>query len=386
MGVGACRVRGSLLGLLAVAPVLAGLPSAQVIDRQVPALMARENVHGLALAAIDAGQVKYVRTWGHRNVERRLPLERDTVMYGASLTKAAFAYYVLMLVDEGRLDLDATLDQLLPGPLTGYPEFASSALDARWRLLTPRLLLNHASGLANFAGVEPDGKLRFHFDPGTRYAYSGAGINLLQFVIEKKLQIDVGADMQKRLFEPLGMTRTSLRWRDDFAGNLADGYSLEGKFEAHDRRDNVRAAGSMDTTIADQARLWSAVIRGEGLSASTRKELSRPQLPISSARQFPTLGAEVNAENARIALAAGLGVVTFRDANGASWFKGGHNDVTGNMVVCQEATLRCLVLLANDVRAEIIFPEIVTLVLGETKLPWRWDNDTAPTPSIPPPR
>lgn len=377
MGAGACRVLGSLLILLVVTPVLAGVPAAQVIDRKVPALMQREKVQGLALAVIDGGQVKYVRTWGYRNVEQRLPLMADTIMYGASLTKAAFAYYVLTLVDEGRLDLDARLDQLLPRPLTEYPEFANTALDSRWRLLTPRMLLNHASGLANFAGVEPDGKLRFHFDPGTRYAYSGAGINLLQFVLEK-LGVEVGTDMQQRVFEPLGMTRTSLSWRDDFAGNLADGYSIEGKFEAHDRRDNVRAAGSMDTTIADQAKLWSAVIRGAGLSARARQELSRPQLPITSARQFPTLTTEVNPDNARIALAAGLGVVTFRDASGASWFKGGHNDVTGNMVVCQEARLRCVVLLANDVRAEIIFPEIARLILGETRLPWRWDNDTVP--------
>lgn len=371
-------MRGSLLGLVALAPVLAGVPAAKVIDGKVQALMEREKVQGLALAVIDSGQVKYVRTWGYRNVEQRLPLERDTVMYGASLTKAAFAYYVLMLVDEGRIELDAALDELLPQPLTEYLEFANSALDSRWRLLTPRLLLNHASGLGNFAGAETDGKLRFHFDPGMRYAYSGAGINLLQFVIEKKLGVDVGADMQKRLFEPLGMTRTSLRWREDFAGNLADGYSLDGKFEPHDRRDNVRAAGSMDTTIADQARLWSAVIRGDGLSIQARKELSRPQLPITSARQFPTLDTAVNPDNARIALAAGLGVVTFRDAQGASWFKGGHNDVTGNMVVCQESLRRCVVLLANDVRGEIIFPEIVTSILGETRLPWRWDNDTIP--------
>ena len=65
-----------------------------------------------ALAVIDGGQVKYVRAWGYRNVEKKLPLTADTIMYGASLTKAAFAYYVLMLVDAGRLDLDATLDQL----------------------------------------------------------------------------------------------------------------------------------------------------------------------------------------------------------------------------------------------------------------------------------
>jgi len=354
----------------------AAVPDAGALDAHVAALMKREKVNGLALAVIDAGEVRHVRAFGYRNVERKLPLTADTIMYGASLSKAAFAWYVLKLVDEGRLALDAPLSKLLPRPLPEYPEYA--ALDARWRLLTPRMLLNHASGLANFAALEPDGKLRFHVDPGTRYAYSGAGINLLQFVLEQGLGLDVGADMRQRVFEPLGMRRTAMRWRDDFAANLADGYAIDGSFEAHDRRDNVRAAGSMDTTIADQARLWSAVIRGDGMAAESRAEFSRPQLPISSAHQFPTFTDEVDPGNARIALAAGLGVVTFRDRDGAAWFKGGHNDVTGNMVICRERERRCLVLLANDVRAESIYPEIATLVLGETRMPWHWDNDTAP--------
>jgi CubicO group peptidase (beta-lactamase class C family) len=371
---------------MGAATAMAGVPGAAVIDDRVPALMKRERVRGLALAVIDGGEVQYVRTWGYRNAERGLPLTPDTVMYAASLTKAAFAYYVLLLVEEGRLDLDATLDRLLPRPLTEYPEFSGQALDERWRLLTPRLLLNHASGLANFAAIEPDRKLRFHFDPGTRYAYSGAGINLLQFVIEKALGVEVGTDMQRRVFEPLGMRHTSLRWRDDFAANLADGYALDLRAEPHDRRDNVRAAGSMDTTIADQARLWSAVIRGTGLSPRVHAELSRPQLPIRSARQFPTFSDEVDPRLGEIALAAGLGVVTFQDLNGPNWFKGGHNDVTGNMVICQPRHRRCLVMLSNDVRAEIIYPEIATRVLGEIRLPWRWDNDTAPTPSLDPAR
>jgi CubicO group peptidase (beta-lactamase class C family) len=376
-----CAVKCLVLMVFSATTAMAGMPTAALVDARVPALMKRERVQGLALAIIDRGQVRYMRAWGYRNVERRLPLTTETVMYGASLTKAAFAYYVLKLVDEGRVDLDATLERILPRPPTEYPQFANAALDSRWRLLTPRMLLNHSSGLSNFAGVEPDGKLRFRFDPGARYAYSGAGINLLQFVLEKSLGVEVGTDMQRRVFEPLGMRRTSMSWRDDFAADLADGYSLDGKSEAHDRRDNVRAAGSMDSTIADQAKLWAAVVRGEGLSVHARKELSRPQLPITAAHQFPTLTTEVNPDNARIALAAGLGVVTYYDAGGPTWFKGGHNDVTGNMVICQETRLRCVVLMANDVRAEIIYPEIATLVLGEIHLPWRWDNGSVPTPS-----
>src|SRR5690606_18536300 len=104
-----------------------------------------------------------------------------------------------------------------------YADF--TALDERWRRLTPRILLNHGSGFANFGFLEPDEKLRFHFDPGTRYAYSGDGLATLQFALERGLGLDVGAGTDA-IFRELGMHRTALIWRADFASNLADGWDI----------------------------------------------------------------------------------------------------------------------------------------------------------------
>jgi hypothetical protein len=131
----------------------------------------------------------------------------------------------------------------------------------------------------------------------------------------------------------------------------------------------------MDTTIADQARMWAGIVRGDGLSAAARAELVRPQIAITSRHQFPTLRTWVGEGNAAIELAAGLGLVTFRDTSGPAFFKGGHNDWTGNMAICLEARRRCLVMLANDVRAERIYPQVARLVLGETRMPWVWEYD-----------
>ncbi|MET0209341.1 MAG: serine hydrolase domain-containing protein [Burkholderiaceae bacterium] len=351
-------------------------PDPGFTDRDIETLMARAKVVGLALAVIDEGRVVKVAAYGKRNLERDLPLQPDTVMYGASLTKTAFAYMLLQLASEGRLDLDAPLTRLLPRPLPDYRlgerrDFSDLALDERWRQLTPRILLTHAGGFANFRWLEPDEKLRFHFDPGARYAYSAEGMYILQLIVEQGLGLDAGREMQVRVFDRLGMPNTSMRWRPDFAANLADGYTMEGKMEPHDQRSAVTAAGSMDTTIADQARMWAALMRGDGLSPAVRAEMVRPQLPILSAGQFPTL---VSRPGAQVAgLAAGLGVVTFQDRSGAGWFKGGHNDSTGNMAICLEARRRCLVMLSNDVRAERIFPRIARLALGENDIPWRWE-------------
>jgi CubicO group peptidase (beta-lactamase class C family) len=351
-------------------------PSASILpDDEVQRLMAREHVQGLALAVIDRGQVLSVKTYGKRNVERGLPLTPQTIMYGASLTKAAFAYMLLQLVDEGKLDLDAPLTSLLPQPLPAYDkqpwDYTDLEKDERWRKLTPRILLTHSSGFANFRWLEPDRKLRFHFDPGTRYAYAGEGFYILQLVLERGLGLDTGREMQRRVFDRFGMRNTSMQWRADFAQNLADGYTLEGKMEPHDERSRPSAAGSMDTSIEDQARLWAGVMRGEGLSAASRAMMVQAQLPITSSSQFPTLTA-LPATWPQ-GLAAGLGVVRFNDRSGPAWFKGGHNESTGNMVLCLESGQRCVVMLANDVRAERIYPELARRVLGETDMPWRWE-------------
>lgn len=55
------------------------------------------------------------------------------------------------------------------------------ASDERWKLITPRMAFDDSTGFANFAFLEPDGRLRIHFNPGTRYTNSAEGMMLLQF-------------------------------------------------------------------------------------------------------------------------------------------------------------------------------------------------------------
>jgi CubicO group peptidase (beta-lactamase class C family) len=340
--------------------------------------MAATQSRGLAIAVIDKGRVVRVRSYGARNAAGA-PLQADTIMYGASLTKSAFAYLVMQLVDEGRLDLDTPLARYLDRPLPDYPSenkyapWVDLAGDPRWRSITARHVLTHSVGFANFAFVEPDGKLRFHFDPGARYAYSGEGFILLQFVLERGLGLDVGEEMQRRLFDRFGMTNTSMIWRPDFANNLADGWRADGTVEPHDERSKVRAAGSMDTSIADVARLFAGFVRGDGLSKSSRAALTSPQRAITTTSQFPSLQPELPVAQRDPALSAGLGVIVFDGPQGRGFMKGGHNDSTGNTVVCIERGRRCVVLLSNDVRSEAAFPRLVAFVLGETGAPWRWE-------------
>lgn len=375
--------RWSIAMLAFVSPLVVAhdLPTPAAIDAEVARIMRQTGSKGLAIAVIGDGKPVHVAAHGVRNAAGD-PLQVDTIMYGASLTKTVFAYTVMRQVDAGRFTLDTSIADLLPEPLPSYASDDISnryadwtALDERWRRLTPRVVLTHSTGFSNFGFLEPDEKLHFHFDPGARYAYSGDGLNTLQFAMEKGKGIDVGAETTK-IFDELGMSRTSLIWRTDFAGNLADGWGEDGKIEPHDERSKVRAAGSMDTTIADFAKFVAALVRGDGLSRESRAEMVKPQLAITTKSQFPTLQPELAPGLRRKDLAAGIGVVVFDGPQGRGFFKGGHNDTTGNTLVCVEKRKRCVAILSNDVRSEAGFPQLVRFVLGETGVPFDWEYGT----------
>jgi CubicO group peptidase (beta-lactamase class C family) len=380
----------SLMALsLAFAPLTASalepvpVPVEGFVDRLASRTLEETGGRGIAIAVIANGQIEVAKAYGARNAAGD-PLTPDTVMYGASLTKAVFAYTVMQLVDESVIELDAPISKYLAKPLPEYAGFGDAyapyetLTDERWRQITPRMLLTHSAGFSNFYWDNPGEKLVIHFDPGSRYAYSGDGMILLQFVLEKGLGLDLGKEMQGRVFDRFGMKNTSMKWRPDFAANLADGWHEDGKAEIHDERSRVRAAGSMDTTISDFAKFSAGFLRGEGLTPASRAEMVRAILPITTASQFQTLQPELPPEKRRRDLAAGLGVVVFEGSYGRGFFKGGHNEMTANSWVCIEHIRSCIVILSNDVRTEKAFPRIVNDLIPDTGVPYDWEYGFRP--------
>ncbi len=348
--------------------------------------MARTHAKGMAVAVIDHGKVSYVQAYGIRNAQGD-PLATDTVMYGASLTKTVFAYTVMQLVDQGKLNLDTPLkddlDQPLPsyGPDPVFPDkygpYKDLADDPRWKRITPRMCLTHSTGFSNFWFLEPDEKLHIHFDPGTHFSYSGEGLILLQFVIEhgrkaQGLGLDLG-DLTKANFDRLGMSRTSLTWVNFHDPNVAEGWNDQGQPQAHQKRTKVRVAGSMNTTISDLSKFAAALVSGNGLSAASRAEMTKPQLHIPTPHQFPLFQPDLPENEQRKDLYAGLGVVVFDGPQGHGFFKGGHDGQTANTMVCLNASQRCVLILSNDVRSEAGFAELVRFILGDTGVPYDWE-------------
>lgn len=366
----------------------ATVPSQQDTDAYIKQLMQQHKVPGLAFALIENGEVVQRKTYGYAKLEAEQKLNADTVMYAASLTKLIFAVYVLQLVDEGKVKLDTPIGEYLKKPLPQYSgeslleNYADLQGDPRWQKLTLRMLLSHTTGLPNYRFFTSDGKfnreakLQFFFDPDERYGYSGEGYYIAQLVVEEATGVKTGPALQQRFFDPLGMTRTSLVWRDDFSPNFSHGYNAEGENLKHNMQSNVRAAGSMDTTLHDLSAWVAVLMSGKLLSDKAFAELTAAGFPITSQHQFPTLDTTPNPANRAINLSAGVGTVNWDGPQGHAFVKGGHNEKTDNLMICLTDKNRCVLLLSNAALGDKIFPQIFDFVLGDTGMPWLWEYNS----------
>jgi CubicO group peptidase (beta-lactamase class C family) len=280
------------------------------------------------------------------------------------------------LVDDRVLDLDKPVYQYLPKPLPDYPKYSDLANDPRYKRITARMLLSHTSGFANWRWLEEDRKLTIHFEPGSRYAYSGEGIDLLQLVVETITNKPLDQLMQERVFQPLGMKRTSMVWQERFESDYANGYDEYGRSVGAHRWKTANAAGSMQTTIRDQSLFLQAVMEGKLLRPKTREQMLSPQVQILSKHQFPTLRDETTDENKGIRLSYGLAWGLYWTPYGKVFFKEGHDDGWRNYEVCFDQQKSGMVILSNSGNGEGIFKEVLEAVLKDMFTPIEWEGYT----------
>ena len=348
--------------------------TAAEIDATVTRLMHAAEVTGVAITIFHNGQPAYQKTYGVRDKEKNLLLTADSVMTAASLSKVAFAYLVMQLVEEKTLDLDKPVYQYLPKPLPEYARYKDLADDPRYRKITARMLLSHTSGFPNWRSFNDDRKLNVNFDPGTRYAYSGEGIDLLQLVVETITNKPLEALMQERVFAPLGMTRTSMIWQDRFEDDYAYGYDEWGRNLGPERRKTADAAGSMQTTPGDFSRFLQGVMAGKNLSRQTRELMLSPQIAIHSKRQFPSLANEATDDNKAIRLSYGLGWGLYWTPYGKAFFKEGHDEGWRNYAVCFDPSKSGLLIMTNSSNGEGIFKELIETLLKNPYTPIEWEG------------
>jgi CubicO group peptidase (beta-lactamase class C family) len=337
--------------------------------------MEAAHVTGVGVAVFHKGRIAYLKTYGLRDTEKGLPFTPDSVMTSASLSKAAFATMVMRLVQERVLDLDKPIHQYLPKPLPEYPQYADLQGDDQYTRLTLRILLNHTSGFPNWRWFEDDRKLKIHFEPGTRYAYSGEGIDLAQLVVETVTGKSLTALMDENLYRPLEMTRTSMVWEPRFESDFANGYDEYGRTLGPEKRSTPDAAGSMQTTLRDYAAFLSAVMRRKALGTVTTGKMFAPQISIHSAHQFPSLATETTTANDGIRLRYGLGWGMYSSPYGKAFFKEGHDEGWRHLALCFNNGSGILIM-TNSSNGEGIFKPLLDSILGATSFPFDWEGYT----------
>jgi len=353
------------------------------VDATVTQLMKAAEVTGVAIAILNDGQIVYSKAYGFRDKEANKPLTVDSVMSAASFSKVAFAYLVMRLVDQGLLDLDKPVYLYLAKPLPEYERYTDLATDERYKRITARMLLSHTSGFANWRWFEDDRKLKIHFEPGSRFAYSGEGIDLLQLVVETITKKPLEELMQQQVFQPLEMSRTSMVWQGRFDGDCANGYDEYGRNLGPLTVKSADAAGSMHTTVSDFARFVQAVSEGRLLQRKTHDDMLSPQVKIRSKHEFPTLSGETTADNNAIKLSYGLGWGLYWTPYGRAFFKEGHDDGWRNYTVYFDKQRTGIVIMTNSGNGEGIFKDLLETLLKNTFTPIEWEGYT-PYNKLPP--
>ena len=253
-----------LFFLLLFLPQLARAQKKALPEADLTTLIDSAGIPGLAVAVINQKGVVWAKGVGVREAGKPERVDENTVFSAASLSKSVFAYLVLKLVDEGKIDLDK--------PLYQYVTFRAIEHDKRHKRLTARMVLSHQTGLPNWRY----GQLNFLADPGTRFGYSGEGFVYLMGVVTTITGKGLDEVAQQYVFQPLGMSRSSYRWQPAFEGNHATPHNRFGQPTPLDRYKESNAAYSLMTTATDYGRFLAALLAGQGLKPATAQALFRP--------------------------------------------------------------------------------------------------------------
>jgi CubicO group peptidase (beta-lactamase class C family) len=270
----------------------------------------------------EAGIVAFP-TAGYADLETKRPMQKDTLFWIASTTKIFEATALMMLVDDGKVSLDAPVSKYLPG---FAPRIAVKGTDGKETLRAParemtvRMLLNHTNGLRYVEGDMPPTdccslealvkrfvSLPLMFEPGSRFGYSNAGPDTASRIVEVVSGKDFENFLDERLLRPLGMRDTSFFPTKEQVSRLAITYMYSQELKKlvpapneifitkpyDDRRVRRGPGGGLFSTGEDLALFAQMFLRnGElggrrYLSEAAVAEMTRNQLSAEAAASIP---------------------------------------------------------------------------------------------------
>ena len=356
------------------------------LEARIQQLVDTAQVTGMAVTIFNKDTVAYQKTFGYSNLAEKDSLHVNEVFYGASLSKSVFGYLVAQLANEGIIDLDRPLQQYLDVPIPEmefekeWRGFKNLANDERYRQITARMCMSHTTGFPNWRWISrtqeftPEGDIHFYFDPGTEYSYSGEGMMLLQYVIEHITGKGLEQLAQERIFQPLGMNRSSYLWQERFENNYCNGHTTDQKVIKKDKSDETSAAGSMSTTPVDYSKFLTKILELCSKNSPVTQKMFTPNIRIHSEKQFGPLSMVETDANDDIELSYGLGWGILKSPHGHGYFKEGQGEGFQHYSIIFPDKGIGILLMSNSDNAESIFKELLELSIGDVYTPWYWED------------
>jgi CubicO group peptidase (beta-lactamase class C family) len=243
---------------------------ARQFDGKVNHLLTETGVPAMSLAIIEDNKIVYYKNYGYKKITTKEKVDSTTIFEACSLSKSFLVFAAYRLVDEGKLDLHK--------PMYQYLEHPRLAHDPRYKLITPMMILNHSSGIENWAMFNNPDTLEILSDPGTKYVYSGEGYEYLARVMESILHKSYRTYISEMVFEPLQLKNTYASYSSGgkFPSDYATGHSLFQKVFDKWKNDSTGPAAGIHTTAKDYATLLLSVFNKKYLSDSSLKLILTP--------------------------------------------------------------------------------------------------------------
>ena len=262
---------------LAEAPSYGELaPAVEYARAMLEAMRVERGVPGLSAAIGVDGRIVFAEGFGWSDVEGRVPASADTKFRVGSVSKPLTAAAMGLLIEQGKLDLDAPVQRYVPS----FPE-------KRWQI-TSRIIAGHLAGIRHYDGDEFLSTRKYEtvsegleifaddsllFEPGERFRYSSYGWNLLSAVVEGASGDEFLPYMDREVFEPLGMLSTVADHADSIIPNRTRFYEVanDGRVYNSPFVDNSYkwAGGGFLSTPSDLVRFGIAHLDGTALQQET---------------------------------------------------------------------------------------------------------------------
>lgn len=265
---------------------------ADSLDKFIIQQMQNRKLPGLSVAVIKDGKVIKATGYGFANLDFKIPATKDTVYEIGSISKQMASEAVMLLVEDGKINLNDSINKYLPAnaPMT-------------WQKITVRNLLNHTSGLKDWTEIKEFSYRREYspeefialvkdfpltFEPNDNWLYSNTNLPLIGVIVEKASGKSYEDFITERILKPLNLPTIRFKHQEDIVPNRATGYVLRDDSWQNGepfRPKIIAPSGGILASAVDLAKWWEAVLQGKIVKQTSLEQMLKTT-KINDGRNF----------------------------------------------------------------------------------------------------